>query len=655
MCGIAGFITPGLTNAMTLMRYVSGMTNAIIHRGPDDEGAWVDESAGLALGHRRLSIQDLSPAGHQPMASHCGRWVISYNGETYSGPELCPLLKARGTVFQGHSDTEVMVEAIAAWGLEAAVKQFIGMFSFALWDRQEQTLYLVRDRLGIKPLYWGNTRSTFLFGSELKALLAHPDFHPNLNPQALAAYLKYAYVPTPLSIYEGVYKLPPGTILCRTPDGQITKKTFWSLEESITMGLSSLEQDPTPSPDEALDDLEELLSDAVGRRMISDVSVGTFLSGGIDSSLVTAIAQQHSAKPIQTFTIGFGEKDYNEAPYAKAIANHLGTEHTELLITPAQALGVIPHLPRLYDEPFADSSQIPTFLVSQLARQSVTVALSGDGGDELFGGYSRYLWGETLWKIIRHTPFCSGLATLLTLIPPREWDRLSGCIPASKRPLKIGHKIHKAARSMASKTPEALYDSLISYWTRPSKALPRVNAPNITRFFPQLPDFVSKMQAFDTLTYLPDDILTKVDRASMGVSLEARVPLLDHRVVEWAWRQPKSLKIRGKTSKWLLRQLLYKHVPQDLIDRPKAGFALPIDTWLRGSLRDWAEDLLSPSALKDTFDPVPIRQLWKEHLKARADHTESLWAILMFESWRRQFQGTVERPIEEKRKLKIFP
>jgi asparagine synthase (glutamine-hydrolysing) len=655
MCGIAGFITPGLTNAMTLMRHVSGMTNAIIHRGPDDEGAWVDESAGLALGHRRLSIQDLSPAGHQPMASHCGRWVISYNGETYSGPELCPLLKARGTVFQGHSDTEVMVEAIAAWGLEAAVKQFIGMFSFALWDRKEQTLYLVRDRLGIKPLYWGNTGPTFLFGSELKALLAHPDFHPNLNPQALAAYLKHAYVPTPLSIYEGVYKLPPGTILCRTPDGQITKKTFWSLEESITTGLSSLEQDPNPSPDEALGDLEELLSDAVGRRMISDVSVGTFLSGGVDSSLVTAIAQQHSAKPIQTFTIGFGEKDYNEAPHAKAIADHLGTEHTELLITPAQALGVIPHLPHLYDEPFADSSQISTFLVSQLARRSVTIALSGDGGDELFGGYSRYLWGETLWKIIGHTPFCGSLATLLTLISPREWDRLSGCIPASKRPLKIGHKIHKAARSMTAKTPEAFYDSLISYWIRPSKILPRVNTPSITRFFPQLPDFVSKMQAFDTLTYLPDDILTKVDRASMGVSLEARVPLLDHRVVEWAWRQPKSLKIRGKTSKWLLRQLLYKHVPQDLIDRPKAGFALPIDTWLRGSLRDWAEDLLSASNLKDTFDPVPIRQLWKEHLKGRADHTESLWAILMFESWRRQFQGAVERPIEEKGKLKIFP
>ncbi|MDF3034203.1 MAG: asparagine synthase, glutamine-hydrolyzing [Alphaproteobacteria bacterium] len=635
MCGIAGFITPGLTNAMTLMRYVSGMTNAIRHRGPDDEGAWVDEPAGLALGHRRLSIQDLSPAGHQPMASHCGRWVISYNGETYSSAELRPLLEARGIVFRGHSDTEVMVEAIAAWGLEAAVKQFIGMFAFALWDRQEHTLYLVRDRLGIKPLYWGQAGPTFLFGSELKALQAHPDFHPKLNHQALAGYLKHAYVPTPLSIYEGVYKLPPGTILCRTPDGQITQKTFWTLEEVIAKGLSSLEHGPDPSPDNALADLEELLNDAVSRRMVSDVPLGTFLSGGVDSSLITAIAQRQSARPIQTFTIGFGEKEYNEAPYAKAIANHLGTQHTELLITPAEALDVIPHLPQLYDEPFADSSQIPTFLVSRLARQSVTVALSGDGGDELFGGYSRYVWGDTLWKVIRHTPFCNSLATLLTFMPPSGWDKLSALIPASKRPPKIGHKIHKVAKSITARTPEALYDSLISYWAKPSEVLTYHHTLKRARFFPQVPDFISKMQAFDTLTYLPDDILTKVDRASMGVGLEARVPLLDHRVVEWAWSQPQSFKIHGKTSKWLLRQLLEKHVPKALIDRPKAGFALPVDLWLRGPLRDWAEDLLSPATLKDTFDPKPIRHLWTNHLKGRADHKEPLWTILMFEAWRR--------------------
>ncbi|MBM3632960.1 MAG: asparagine synthase (glutamine-hydrolyzing) [Alphaproteobacteria bacterium] len=645
MCGIAGFITPGLTNAMTLMRHVSDMTTAIVYRGPDDEGTWVDGPAGLALGHRRLAIQDLSPAGHQPMISHCERWVMVYNGETYSNAELRPLLEARGVVFRGHSDTEVMLEAIAAWGIEEAVKKFIGMFAFALWDRKELNLYLVRDRLGIKPLYWGKSGTTFLFGSELKALQAYPDFHPKLNYQALAAYLKHAYVPSPLSIYEGVHKLPPGTILCRTPDGLVTQKPFWTLEEVITKGISSLKATPDHSPESALNELELLLNDAVTRRMISDVPLGTFLSGGIDSSLVTAIAQKNSSRPIQTFTIGFDEKDYNEAPYARAVAEHLGTDHTALLVTPRRILDVIPRLPHLYDEPFADSSQIPTFLVSQLARQSVTVALSGDGGDEIFGGYTRYMWGNTLQKISSRVPFCGDLANLLAMIPPSSWDLLSYLIPASKRPPKLGHKIHKLARSLKAKSPEALYDSLISYWPEPSLAIPHNYAPNITRFSPQLSEFVSQMQALDTITYLPDDILTKVDRASMAVSLEARVPLLDHRVVEWAWAQPQSFKIKGKSGKWPLRQLLYKHVPQELIDRPKAGFALPIDVWLRGSLRDWAEDLLSPSTLKETFDPLPIRQLWKNHLAGYKDHKEPLWTILMFEAWRRENVNQLHEPI----------
>lgn len=641
MCGIAGFITPGLTNAMTLLRYVSGMTNAISHRGPDDEGAWVEESAGLALGHRRLSIQDLSPAGHQPMTSQCGRWVIIYNGETYSSQELRPLLEARGVSFRGHSDTEVMVEAIAAWGLEAAVKQFIGMFAFALWDREDQNLYLVRDRLGIKPLYWGNSGPTFLFGSELKALCAYPNFYPKLNQQALAGYLKHAYVPAPLSIYENVQKLVPGAILCRTLDGQVTIKSFWALEDVIAKGLPSANRKfDRALEEEALIDLEGLLNDAVARRMVSDVPVGSFLSGGIDSSLVTAIAQKHSSSPIQTFTIGFDEKDYNEAPYARAVAEHLGTDHKALLVGPREILNVIPRLPHLYDEPFADSSQIPTFLVSQLARQSVTVALSGDGGDEIFGGYTRYLWGDTLQKITSRVPFCSNLASLLSLISPSNWDLLSSLIPASKRPPKFGHKVHKMARSLQAKTPGALYDSLISYWADPSQLIPHNDAPNITHFSPQLTDFVSQMQALDTITYLPNDILTKVDRATMAVGLEARVPLLDHRIVEWAWAQPKSFKIHGKSGKWPLRQLLYKHVPQTLIDRPKAGFALPIDLWLRGSLRDWAEDLLSPSMLKETFNPLPIRQLWKDHLSGRGDHKEPLWAILMFEAWRRGVRAT---------------
>lgn len=635
MCGIAGFITPGMSNAMMLTRYVSNMTSAIVHRGPDDEGAWVDAPAGLALGHRRLSIQDLSPAGHQPMISHCERWVMIYNGETYSNTELRPLLEAKGTRFRGHSDTEVMLEAIASWGLEAAVAKFIGKFAFALWDRKELNLYLVRDRLGIKPLYWGKIGPTFLFGSELKALQAYPDFESKVNYQALAAYLKHAYIPAPMTIFNGIFKLPPGTILCRTPDGLVSQKSYWTLDEVINKGQNLIKQKPNFSSQEALNELETLLDDAVQRRLISDVPLGTFLSGGIDSSLVTAIAQKHTSRPIQTFTIGFEEKDYNEAPYARAIADHLGTDHTALLVTPRQMFDVIPKLPELYDEPFADSSQIPTFLVSQLARRSVTVALSGDGGDETFGGYTRYLWGDTLQKITSRVPFCRLLSKLLMIIPPYGWDTLGNLLPPSKRPPKLGHKIHKLARSLHARTPEDIYESLISYWTEPSQAIPHNYAQNIIHFNPQLPDFVSKMQALDTITYLPDDILTKVDRASMGVSLEARVPLLDHRLIEWAWAQPQSFKIQGKVGKWPLRQLLMKYLPENLIDRPKAGFALPIDIWLRGPLRDWAEDLLSPSILNEMFDPLPIRTLWKQHLTGCFDHKEALWTILMFEAWRR--------------------
>jgi asparagine synthase (glutamine-hydrolysing) len=646
MCGIAGFITPGMSNAMMLMRHISNMTSSIALRGPDDEGAWVDAAAGLALGHRRLAIQDLSPAGHQPMTSHCGRWIMIYNGETYSNAELRPRLEAKGIVFRGHSDTEVMLEAIAAWGLETAVKQFIGMFAFALWDRKELNLYLVRDRMGIKPLYWGKSGSTFLFASEIKALLAYPEFDPKLNYPALASYLKHAYVPTPMSIYEGIHKLPPGTILCRKPDGLIDQYSYWTLEDTIEKGQAALAAQQT-SPEVALSELDQLINDAVSRRLISDVPLGTFLSGGIDSSLVTAVAQKHSSRPIQTFTIGFDEKDYNEAPYAKAIADHLGTDHTALLVTPKHILDVIPRLPHLYDEPFADSSQIPTFLISQLARQSVTVALSGDGGDELFGGYLRYMWGNTLLKMTQNIPFCRSIAKLLTILPPHGWDMLSTLIPARKRPAKLGHKVHKLARSLKARNPEDIYNSLISYWLEPSEAIPHNYAPNITRFSPHLSDFISQMQALDTTTYLPDDILTKVDRASMGVSLEVRVPLLDHRIVEWAWSQPQSFKIQNKTGKWPLRQLLSHYVPEHLIDRPKAGFALPIDIWLRGPLRDWAENLLSANTLLDTFDPQPIRNMWKEHLSGRRDHKEPLWTILMFEAWRQENQKQLPEQISQ--------
>ena len=639
MCGIAGFIEPELTNGMALARYVSQMTATLTHRGPDDEGAWVEEAAGLALGHRRLAIQDLSAAGHQPMLSHCGRWVITYNGETYSAEELRPLLQARGITFRGQSDTEIIIEGIAAWGVEETVKKLIGMFAFAVWDRKERTLYLARDRIGIKPVYWGKAGQTFLFGSELKALCAHPRLNPELDPQALAGYLHYGYVPAPLSIYKDVQKLPPGTLLCRTPDGLITQKSFWSLEEVISKGLSRQQQDINPSLPEALKELETLLNDAIRRRMVADVPLGSLLSGGIDSSLVTAIARQHSPQPLQTFTIGFGEKSYNEAPYARAVADHLGTRHTDLLVSPQQARDVIPLLPHLYDEPFADSSQVPAFLVSQLARQSVTVVLTGDGGDEVFGGYSRYLWANLLWNLIRFTPFRTPLAGLLKAMPASGWDALGTFLPAAKRPQNLGQKIHKAARSLTAKTPEAFYGSLVSYWPDPASLLLSGKPVRLPRFFPQLPTLAAKMQALDTLTYLPHDILTKVDRATMAVGLEARVPLLDHRLVEWAWAQPQSLKIQGQTGKWALRQLLYTHVPQNLIDRPKAGFAIPIGAWLRGPLRDWAENLLDARSLKDTFNPLPIRKLWQHHLTGRANHQDALWAILMFESWRREGRG----------------
>jgi asparagine synthase (glutamine-hydrolysing) len=527
-----------------------------------------------------------------------------------------------------------MLEAIAAWGVEAAVKQFIGMFALAVWDRKEQALYLVRDRLGIKPLYWGKMGHTFMFGSELKALRAHPDFHSSLNREALAGFLSYGYVPAPLSIYEHIQKLPPGMILRRSFDGQITQTPFWALEEVIIKG-KTVRHAQNQSHEEALQELNALLNDAVSRRLIADVPLGAFLSGGIDSSLVTAIAQRHSAHPIQTFTIGFGEKDYNEAPFAKAIAAHLGTQHTDLQVTPRQAREVIPLLPKIYDEPFADSSQIPTFLISQLARQTVTVALSGDGGDEAFAGYSRYLWAKTLWRSANQLPFRGSFAALLKSLPPPLWNQLASLMPASKRPVNLGLKIHKVARAMMASTPEAFYDALVRYWADPSLILPGIR-PSAPYFSPQLVDLVSQMQALDTATYLPDDVLTKVDRATMAVGLEVRVPLLDHRLIEWSWAQPHNLKIQGKTGKWALRQILYSYVPQELIDRPKAGFSLPLGSWLRGPLRDWAEYLLAPSALKDTFDPAPIRKLWHNHLKGYADHRDELWAILMFESWRRE-------------------
>jgi asparagine synthase (glutamine-hydrolysing) len=637
-------------SAQEMESVVQSMSHTLAARGPDDSGIWVDVHSGIALGHRRLAIIDISPEGHQPMLSADGRYVIVFNGEIYNFLELRHELKRLGHRFRGHSDTEVMLASFSEWGLYKALERFNGMFAFALWDNRERVLHVGRDRMGEKPLYYGCFGQTFSFGSELKALKAHPAFHAQIDRDALALFLRYNCVPAPYSIYRGVFKLPPGTVLTwNGKDADPTPVPYWSAKDVAELGIA---QPFTGSEQEAVAQLEELLLEAVGMRMVADVPLGAFLSGGIDSSTVVALMQAQSSQPVKTFTIGFYEDAYNEAKYAKAVAEHLGTEHTELYVTPKDALGVIPKLPKLYDEPFSDSSQIPTFLVSQLARGHVTVSLSGDGGDELFAGYNRYLWGRRIWQkmgwlppILRQTA-----ARTLTSRSPQAWDRgfgrVSGFLPTQFKLPAIGDDLHKLAGVLAVPSPEAMYAGLVSHWKDPEAIViggaEPVTALSDRQRWPKLPDFTQRMMYLDAITYLPDDILVKVDRASMGVSLEARVPYLDHRVVELAWRMPLSLNIRGLQGKWLLRQVLYKYVPQSLIERPKAGFGLPIDSWLRGPLRDWAEALLDEGRLRDEgfFHPEPIRQKWAEHLSGDAygglrqrNWQYDLWDVLMFQAW----------------------
>jgi asparagine synthase (glutamine-hydrolysing) len=637
------------------------MADQIVHRGPDDSGAWVDCEAGIALGSRRLAIVDLSPAGHQPMLSSCGRYVIAFNGEVYNFLDLRRELEPKGHSFRGHSDTEVMLEAIREWGLEAAVKKFVGMFAFALWDRRERALHLVRDRLGIKPLYYGSAGKVFLFGSELKALRAHPDFVPAINRDALALLMRHNYIPQPYSIYQGIFKLPPGCLLTiktrhSAPPVHALPVPYWSAKEVAESGAAN----PfLGSAQEARDQLDALLRDSVRLRMIADVPLGAFLSGGVDSSAVVALMQAQSNRPVKTFTIGFYEENYNEAPHAKAVAGHLGTEHTELYVTPEEARAVIPKLPVLFDEPFSDSSQIPTHLISALARRQVTVSLSGDGGDELFGGYPRYTLARSLWKWIgwmpralrrRLAPIVSGLAHLITARDTASsdpagasYDRALGWLaPWSDlygRPGPMGGKTHKLAEVLALENREALYRYIVSGWKRPVEIVLGAQEPATiltdSARWANLPDFFQRMMFLDLVSYLPDDILTKVDRASMGVSLEARVPILDHRVVEFAARLPSSMKICHGQGKWLLRQVLYQYVPRELIERPKMGFGVPIDAWLRGPLRDWAEELLSEGRLRREgyFHPEPIRSRWAEHLSGQRNWDYCLWDVLVFQAW----------------------
>jgi len=644
MCGLTGFWDRRAAMAReALARQVERMSDTLERRGPDDSGAWVDEACGIALGFRRLAIVDLSPTGHQPMLSADGRFVVAYNGEVYNFRELRAELEAVGARFRGTSDTEVMVEGFARWGVRPTVERLIGMFAIAAWDRQNRKLHLVRDRLGIKPLYWGRFGSLLLFGSELKALRVHSGWNPEVDRPAAGAFLRFGYVPAPHSIYRGVRKLEPGALLTIAAEGEERIERFWSLPDVVREARTAR---IAASDDEATDQLESLLKDAVGRRMVADVPLGAFLSGGIDSSTVVALMQAQSDRPVRTFTIGFREPGYNEAEQAKAVAKHLGTDHTELYVEPDHARAVIPHLPDYYDEPFSDSSQIPTFLISELTRRHVTVALSGDGGDELFAGYNRYVWAEVIWRRLGHLPAAARniVAATLRSLPVRTWDRVFGLVPGSMRPRLAGDKVHKLAGMLALSGPDALYRQLVSQWDAPERLMPDV-AESRGLLFDEtvagiVPDFAERMRYIDTLTYLPDDILTKVDRASMAVSLEARVPLLDHRVVAFAWRLPPHMLVRGGMAKFLLRRVLYRYVPRALNERPKMGFGVPIDAWLRGSLRDWAEDLLSERRLRDSgLEPEPILTQWHHHLSGARSVPYPLWAVLMLQAWRQRWMA----------------
>jgi len=645
MCGIAGVLDfKRCSGEDELKQFAARMAGALHHRGPDAQGVWVEPEAGIALGHARLSIIDLSAAGSQPMASASGRYVLSYNGEVYNAGELRAELEKEGHRFRGHSDTEVIVEGFSAWGVLDTIERLIGMFALAVFDRKERVLTLVRDRLGIKPLYWGQIDGRIAFASELKALAPLPGFPPEIDRDALASYLCTGYVPAPASIYRGISKLEPGTMLEVRADGVVRSYTYWSaLDVALRGQLLPMKADEA----EAAAQLEALLTDAVTRRMVADVPLGVFLSGGTDSSTVAALMQANSQTPVRSFSIGFHEEAYNEADAARAVARHLGTDHTELYVSAAEAQSVVPQLPQIYDEPFADASQIPTFLVSEMTRKHVTVALSGDGGDELFAGYNRYAQGLRAVQALRRLPgpFTGTVSQLILGLSPQNWDMILAILPSRIRPRQPGDKLHKLAAVLGAE-PGDYYRILVSPWAEAWKLVRGAAKPNPAPFGAavrgRFETELAWMQYADMATYLPDDILTKVDRASMAVSLEARVPLLDHRVVDFAWRLPTDLKIRGGQGKWLLRQVLYKYLPKKLVERPKMGFAVPIDAWLRGPLKDWASDLLEPTAMAQAgfLDPAPIRAKWTEHLSRRRNWQHFLWNVLMFEAWRRAQAAT---------------
>lgn len=644
-------------------KLLEAMIDSTAHRGPDGQGVWHDRDAGIGLAHRRLAIIDLSAAGHQPMLSDCGRFVMTYNGEIYNHLELRRMLEDAKAVcnWRGHSDTETLLAAIDHWGLDECLKRCAGMFALAVWDRKERRLSLARDRLGEKPLYWGWAGSAFVFGSELKALQVHPEFSGVVSREALTQYLRFGYVPCPHSIYEGVYKLEPGTILevrrtaprqrCRTPlrpgdrYESLSVRQYWSLNEQVEAGAAN----PVEDEKNAVELLEATLLDAVSRQTISDVPLGAFLSGGVDSSTIVALMQAGSSRPVKTFTIGFDLPEFDESAHAAAVARHLGTDHHELRLTENDALDIVPQLPRLYDEPFADFSQIPTHLVCRAARAHATVALSGDGGDELFGGYNRYFLGPRVWKRLQHLPLKTTLSRAISALPISAWDQMGYILNVRKKGgdgiSRLGNKANRVASSLKDvRTIDDFFRNVISQWTEPLELLPGVDHEPANFLDDPLPqagvrDPATRMMVQDIRGYLTDDILCKVDRAAMGVSLETRAPFLDPDVVALSSRLPLDLKIRDNVGKWILRQVLYRHVPPHLIERPKVGFTIPIGLWLQGSLRDWAENLLAPDKLEagGLLDPEPIRKAWAEHCSSRRDWSNRLWIILMLQSWRMEY------------------
>ena len=602
------------------------MANRLTHRGPDDSGVWADPEAGVAFGFRRLSVVDLSPQGHQPMHSSTGRYVIAFNGEIYNHRQLRRHLESFSVTFRGHSDTEVLLVAIEQWGLEPALTRCVGMFAFALWDRREHRLHLGRDRIGERPLYYGVLDNNLLFGSELKALKMHPAWSGEIDRDAITLLLRYGYIPAPFSIFKGISKLPPGSILTVTGPANIgAPNEYWSARSVVEFGaMNQFRGDEV----EATNQLETLLQQAIGDQMVADVPVGALLSGGIDSSAVVALMQAASTRPARTFTIGFHESAFNEAKSAAQVACHLGTDHTELYVSPADALAVIPKLPSLYDEPFADHSQIPTYLLTSLARQDVTVSLSGDGGDELFGGYQRYSYSRLIWDRLGWMPKTMRVAALRLI--------RAGALASKQR-----RRLELFACLVEASTPEELYLRFVSNWQQPQEVVVGAREPRTAltdNHRPSLHHYLEMMMYLDLISFLPDDILVKVDRASMAVSLEVRAPFLDHRIVEFAATLPLPMKIGRGQTKRILRNVLGRYVPTELVDRPKWGFVLPLAEWLRGPLRSWAESLLDERRLRaeGIFEPLPIVQRWREHRSGRSDWVSSLWSVLMFQAWAEQ-------------------